>query len=106
MNSNLKKSAIGLILLSAMTISTHLSAQDSEGEHHKPKHHQYKLIDLGTLGGPDSGLSGPQQRVLNSRGKFVAFANTGAANPNPGSITRSAVPVVSSRTQTCGRTES
>ena len=45
--------AISSFAILAMTIQ--LSAQDNPD--HKRKHHQYKLIDLGTFGGPNSGTS-------------------------------------------------
>ncbi len=47
------------------------------------EHHQYKVVDVGTLGGPNSYHSGFVQ-ILNNRGTFAAYANTSAANPNPG----------------------
>jgi probable HAF family extracellular repeat protein len=43
----------------------------------------YKLIDLGTLGGPNSDISGPNIQILNDMGTLVAFADAAAANPNP-----------------------
>jgi len=46
-------------------------------------HHHYKLVDIGTLGGPLSFPSGPSAQVLNNQGTFVAYANTATANPNP-----------------------
>jgi probable HAF family extracellular repeat protein len=45
-------------------------------------HHHYKLIDMGTLGGPNTRISGPGFQILNNRGMFAAFANTSASNPN------------------------
>jgi probable HAF family extracellular repeat protein len=47
------------------------------------RHHQYKVVDVGTLGGPNSFHSGFAQ-ILNNQGTFVAYANTSAPNPNPG----------------------
>src|ERR1019366_689004 len=47
------------------------------------KHHQYKVVDVGTLGGPNSYISTPFQ-ILNNRGAFAAYANTSTPNPNPG----------------------
>jgi len=47
------------------------------------KHHQYKVVDVGTLGGPNSYHSGFAQ-ILNNPGAFVAYADTSAPNPNPG----------------------
>jgi probable HAF family extracellular repeat protein len=47
------------------------------------KHHQYKVVDVGTLGGPNSFHSGFAQ-ILNNQGAFVAYADTSTPNPNPG----------------------
>jgi hypothetical protein len=53
------------------------------------EHHHYKLIDLGTLGGPQSyfspgsGNSGPFSHVLNERGEVAGFANTALPDPFP-----------------------
>jgi hypothetical protein len=47
------------------------------------KHHQYKVVDVGTLGGPNSFHSGGAQ-ILNNQGAFVAYADTSTPNPNPG----------------------
>jgi probable HAF family extracellular repeat protein len=54
-----------------------LSSSDSS-----TSHHHYKLIDMGTLGGPNTRISGPGFQILNNRGMFAAFANTSASNPN------------------------
>jgi probable HAF family extracellular repeat protein len=82
MNSKLNMSAIGVILLSAMTISMHLLAQDPEREHHRPKHHTYKLIDLGTFGGPNSFyFSQPVVKGVNNRGTVVGAADTSLPDP-------------------------
>jgi probable HAF family extracellular repeat protein len=47
------------------------------------KHHQYKVVDVGTLGGPNSFHSGFAQ-ILNNQGALVAYADTSTPNPNPG----------------------
>src|SRR5260370_9479509 len=59
-------------------------AQNIATQEPKATHHHYKLIDVGTLGGPSSFFSGPILPILNSRGTFAVIANTPAANPNPG----------------------
>ena len=43
---------IATVLFAALAIPTQLTAQDNSN--HKPKHHQYKLYDFGTFGGPQS----------------------------------------------------
>ena len=59
------------------------------GSHH-PKHHHYKLIDFGALGGaqsyfnPGSGNDfSPFTSVLNNRGSGSGFADTSASDPYP-----------------------
>jgi probable HAF family extracellular repeat protein len=48
---------------------------------HNPMHHHYKLIDVGTFGGPWSLFSNPGSRVINSRGTAVGVADTSAPDP-------------------------
>ena len=71
-------------LFAAVALPIGMDAQNNSSQNHKPNHQKYKLIDLGTLGGPNSNLSGPDQRVLNNLGTLAAVANTSATNPNPG----------------------
>jgi probable HAF family extracellular repeat protein len=47
------------------------------------KHHQYKVVDLGTFGGPYSTVYAAQHE-LTARGAVVGGADTPDANPNPG----------------------
>jgi probable HAF family extracellular repeat protein len=46
------------------------------------KHHHYKLIDVGTLGGSASGLF-DSQKDLTSNGTLVGWADTAVPNPDP-----------------------
>jgi len=50
---------------------------------HQQKHKHYTLIDLGTLGGPNSFLNG-DSRVLNSGGAAAGIADTSVYDPNCG----------------------
>jgi hypothetical protein len=69
-----------LTLFVALALPVASSAQEPKEE--KKEHHHYKLVDIGTFGGPNSGLSGPSFQILNSREMFAAFANTATPNPN------------------------
>jgi hypothetical protein len=44
-------------VLAALAMPVRLAAQEQIGQ--KTKHHHYKLIDIGTLGGPNSECSCP-----------------------------------------------
>jgi probable HAF family extracellular repeat protein len=73
-----KQVCLTAITFAAMAISLQLDAQEEHAAHH-----HYKLIDLGTFGGPGSGVSGgvPQERLLSIRGTVAGIAET--ANPDP-----------------------
>lgn len=71
-------------LLASMGLSAALSLSVvSAAQEEKKEHRHYKLVDIGTLGGPNSFFSGPGLPVLN-RGTFAIIANTSTPNPNPG----------------------
>jgi len=72
------------MILFALAIPVAAAAQDNGAQNNQAEHHHYKLIDVGTLGGPNSNLSGPLQKILNNQGILAAYSNTAAANPNPG----------------------
>ena len=68
---------IGLLcVIAALAIPARI-----QGQLEKPAHHHYKLIDVGTFGGPNSYLSYPlpSEVQLNRRGMVVGIADT----PNP-----------------------
>ena len=65
-------------LLAALAMPVGMAAQDNPSPDNKPKHKKYKLIDLGTFGGPASivnaeGNGGP---YINSRGAVIGAAQT------------------------------
>jgi probable HAF family extracellular repeat protein len=71
-----------LMLLTAITVlallALQLAAQDKPDPH---QHHHYKLIDLGTLGGP-LGLYPAFQLALNNQGAVAGCADTSVSDPN------------------------
>ena len=82
MRKNLRMFSVcitAMAVFAALAMAVQLAAQQQNASHPR-----YKLIDLGTLGGPNSFLSGPGVQTLNNRGAFAVFANTSTSNPNPG----------------------
>jgi probable HAF family extracellular repeat protein len=68
-----------LALATALFIPTQLAAQNSQDG---PKHHHYKLINLGTLGGATSGFNGePTGNFMNPSGTIVGVAETAIPVP-------------------------
>jgi len=72
--------------LFALAIPVAVTAQNNAVQEKHTKHHQYKVVDLGTFGGPGSEGAG-QSRTLNPHGVVVGGADTPNANPNPGCST-------------------
>jgi probable HAF family extracellular repeat protein len=76
-----------LTLLTALAIPVRLAAQDNEDRNNN-KHHHYKFIDMGTLGGPASSINYPLfGGNLNSRGVTIGWS----ATSNPTSPTSSPI---------------
>ena len=78
MNSKRWTRIIALAVFVALAIPVSLAAQDKQDHHHK--HHHYKLVDIGTFGGPASyinnaaALGAPNQ--INNRGAVVGSAGS------------------------------
>ena len=70
--------ALSLLVVPAMRIG--MAAQDHPSEHQR-RHHRYKVIDMGTFGGPNSLFSNPGANVLNDRGGATGFADTSIPDP-------------------------
>jgi probable HAF family extracellular repeat protein len=69
-------------LFAALAMPFGMAAQDNLTENHKAKHRTYKLIDLGTLGGPNSFFPAPPTGfLLTNRGLAVAGADTTTPDP-------------------------
>jgi probable HAF family extracellular repeat protein len=68
-------------LLAALAVPVISSARQNR---HREYHH-YQLIDVGTFGGPSSGVNiEPFQNVINSNGAVVGGADTSIPTPEPG----------------------
>ena len=72
-------SAIAVTLFATLALSLQLAAQDKQ-DHHQ-QHHHYKLIDIGTFGGPASQYSVPSSAGLNNRGTATGVADTSLPDP-------------------------
>jgi probable HAF family extracellular repeat protein len=75
MNSKVAKAVIAVTMFAAIGIPTRLAAQERN-----LKHHHYKLVDLGTLGGPASYVNFNTD-VLNERGTVVGSSETAILLP-------------------------
>jgi probable HAF family extracellular repeat protein len=66
------------VTFAVVAISLPITAQDKNAQHR-----HYKLIDVGTFGGPNSGVSSglPQERFLSKRGTVVGTADTPNVDP-------------------------
>jgi probable HAF family extracellular repeat protein len=73
---------IVVMTLLAVAMPVSLAAQEKAKPHHPHQYHHYQLIDVGTFGGPSSGFSNPDSRVLNERGTATGVADTPTADPN------------------------
>jgi probable HAF family extracellular repeat protein len=70
---------IAMSLLVALALPIVSSAQ--EQQEHKKEHHHYKLVDMGTLGGPNSMSSWLWSKSINSQGTAIAEAETAIGDP-------------------------
>jgi uncharacterized membrane protein len=70
-------------LFAALAMPAGMASQDNPSPDHKSRHHQYKLIDLGTFGGTNSYM--PNLVVsINSQGAVMVEADTSIPDPyNP-----------------------
>jgi hypothetical protein len=69
---------VSISFLATLVIDVQLAGQD------KPGHHHYKLIDLGTLGGPSAykSVNAPGYQILNNAGAVSFGADTPLRDPN------------------------
>lgn len=64
------------ILLAVLAIPAQLTAQEQQQPEQKKEHTRYKLIDLGTLGGPASQVNGSPPPMINNKGVVAGLADT------------------------------
>jgi hypothetical protein len=69
------------MILFTLAIPLRLAAQDNLD--HPNKHHRYKLVIIGTFGGPTSGVNGEiPPRMLSNQGVLAGCADTSTPDPN------------------------
>jgi probable HAF family extracellular repeat protein len=82
MKNQRKLASIIATTLLTLAISTAASAQNSVAPNHTVKHHHYIVVDMGSLGGPDSIVFELGTRALNNHGIFTGAADTPNLDPN------------------------
>jgi probable HAF family extracellular repeat protein len=77
-----------ITLFVALAMPLGLAAQEDSAQTKKAQHHHYKLIDIGTFGGPQSYVNvsfdiGFHPTIVNNRGQLVGWADTTQPDPSP-----------------------
>src|SRR5215472_6975576 len=81
MNRSWPTSYAIILLVAALTTSAHLGAQEQPQVEQSRKHHtRYRVLDIGTLGGPNSHMP-LGAHILNNHGTFAVFAETPETDP-------------------------
>jgi len=75
MKSRILTCITAMTLFAALAIPVRSAAQDNENDNHQ-KHRHYKLIDMGTFGGPVSAVTSGGQPLINNRGVTVGWSAT------------------------------
>lgn len=76
-----------VITMIIMAVATPVCAiaQGNATQEQTTTHHHYKFVDLGSFGGPKSGVNGePSVQVINTEGMVVGTADTSMLTPAPG----------------------
>ena len=81
MKSRTWKLMLSLSLCAALAMPIGIVAQDNPSRDPKPKHKKYKLIELGTFGGPNSHFENVGSRATSNQGVATGFADTPVADP-------------------------
>jgi|SRR5215469_11415379 len=73
---------LAISLLTVLVVPLQLAAQKTQTHTHR--HHHYQFIDLGTFGGPNSGVSiEPWEPAINSAGTVAGVADTSIPTSAP-----------------------
>jgi hypothetical protein len=80
MKSRFAMLLVAMTLFATLAAPVQLAAQEQQQQ--KKEHHHYRLIDLGTLGGPQSVVFGGLTQLLNNRRTVAGCADTSTPNPN------------------------
>src|SRR5271169_6115714 len=84
MKSRFSNCITATALLVALAMPAGLAAQENQNHNSDHQHHHYKLIDLGTFGGPQSWAPGVGEGpggALSNAGASTGAANTPDSNP-------------------------
>ena len=77
--------AVGMTAITGLSLTAHARAQahpDRQSEHRSHRYPHYRLVDVGTFGGPNSQFSTPSSKVVNKHGTAVGIADTATDDPN------------------------
>lgn len=73
---------LAIAVITILSFPPALVAQDASAQSKRAERHHYKLVDLGTLGGPQSIIYEAATRPLNNRGTLTGCADTSTLDPN------------------------
>jgi probable HAF family extracellular repeat protein len=80
MKSRILRRITAIGLFAALAIPVRLAAQEQQQQEHKKEHTRYRLVDIGTFGGPSSNVN-PGTVVINKQGAVVGSADTTIPDP-------------------------
>ena len=83
MKSRILTFLTAITLFAALAVSVRLAAQQQQQEQKKERN-RYKLVDIGTFGGPNSyvGALGGVSKFLSDQGTVAGCADTSTSDPN------------------------
>lgn len=70
-----------LFSFAVITLSAALTGTNAAAQNYYPRHHHYKLVDIGTFGGPNGGILNPSAQALSDSGMLVGVSDTSFPDP-------------------------